>query len=177
MKALSLVLVVFVSAFLLIGCSDTRQDIISANNTDKIPVPFKGDWEGLTYMTSETGRLVTCNGNCTHIGLYDAVVTYDVTYNAPPPYTTGGAIENGAATMTAANGDKLYLGNLTGSWWFANNPPTLVGFTCNGDIVGGTGRFSSATGTLQGTGTQNFYMTEPTRPQEVWYNWTGSISY
>lgn len=177
MKALSLVLAVFVSAILLFGCSDTRQDIISANNTDKMPVPFKGDWEGLTYMTSETGRLVKCTGNCTHLGLYEADVTYSVTYNAPPPNTTGGGLENGSATMVAANGDKVYLGNLTGTWWFANYPPTLVGFTCSGNIVGGTGRFTGATGNFQGTGTQNFYMTEPTRPQEVWYNWTGSISY
>jgi hypothetical protein len=53
----------------------------------------------------------------------------------------------------------------------------MVGFTGNGVITGGTGRFEGATGSWTGTGTQNYYL-DPEQAQEIWYNWTeGTITY
>ena len=123
MKKVILVLVLFAIAFAFSACSDSTLTGVDQNQTANTPVPFKGKWEGLTYATSETGRLIDCQGNCTHLGLFEATVTYTVTYNAPPPYTTGGTIINGEAEMVAANGDKVYLGNLTGNWMFNGVDP------------------------------------------------------
>jgi hypothetical protein len=153
-----------------------NQDITSANQVDKIPKPFWGNWEGLTYMTSVFGRYVECQGNCTHLGLFTAVVNYEVTYN-DPNNPTGGSLVNGTAVMTAANGDIVNLAFSSGSWWFQAPVNPMVAFTCNLTVTGGTGRFEGATGTLEGSGTQNFYGPTSTQPQEVWFNWTGQIQY
>jgi hypothetical protein len=179
MKKVILVLALFAIAFAFSGCSDSSITGLEQPNqvTDKSPVPFKGKWEGMTYMTGVFTRLIECQGNCTHLGLFDAVVTYDVTYTDPEHPEYGGGIQNGVATMTAANGDKLYLENLTGTWGFISNVNPMVGFSCTCDINGGTGRFLNATGSFTGEGIQNFYPLNPLQPQEVWFNWNGTINY
>jgi hypothetical protein len=183
MKKVILVLALFAIAFTFSACSDSSlTGVDEQHQIAKMERPFKGNWEGMTYIISETGRLIDCQGNCTHLGLFEATVTYTVTYNAPPPYTTGGTIIDGEAEMIAANGDKVYLGNLTGNWMFNGlDPitgfPNSVYFDCVSDIVGGTGRFEGATGSFTGDGLQKFYATEPLRPQEISFTWSGTITY
>jgi hypothetical protein len=155
-----------------------NQDIMSAN-TDKVPVPFKGNWEGLTYTTGIYTRLIECQGNCTHLGLFTATVEYVLTYNDPnfpPDPFLGGGLASGSAEMIAANGDKLYLGNFVGIWDAELGQNPMVSFTFTADVIGGTGRFDGATGSLEGSGTQNLYE-NPLQPQEIWFSWTGLIMY
>jgi hypothetical protein len=52
----------------------------------------------------------------------------------------------------------------------------MVSFTFTADVIGGTGRFDGATGSLEGSGTQNLYE-NPLQPQEIWFSWTGLIMY
>lgn len=175
MKKLMFLLVLVAIGFMFSGCSDMNQDIMSSN-TDKVPVPFKGNWEGMAYVTGLYTRYITCQGNSTHLGLFNAEVNYVITYNDPQHPEYGGAIVSGSAEMIAANGDKVYLGNLTGTWGFVSNVNPMISFTINGDVAGGTGRFEDATGSLEGSGTQNYYP-DPYAAQELWFSWTGSITY
>ena len=57
--------------------------------------------------------------------------------------------QSGWRTLTAANGDELYLTH-TGTSMLSG--PGLVSFVAQMTIVGGTGRFAGATGGGQGTG-------------------------
>ncbi len=80
---------------------------------------------------------------------------------------------NGSVVMIAANGDKLYLSNVAGAWWFTG--PSSVEFSAGGNVNGGTGRFENATGSFSGTGGQVFYVENI--PQETWFSWTGTMNY
>jgi hypothetical protein len=64
--------------------------------------------------------------------------------------TTG--TQTGERTLTAANGDELYLSVVGTS---APAGPGLVSFVGNFTIEGGTGRFANATGTATGEGIAN----------------------
>ncbi len=181
MKKLICVLVVLTAAFWFSGCSDSNITGLEQNSQVKTQaVPFKGTWEGAATTPHPemypTPKEISCKGNCTHLGLFNADVNYMITYYDINNPLLGGYAIQGSAVMTAANGDKVYLGNLGGEWWF-RDPGTFstVEFTTVSDIVGGTGKFEGATGHFEGSGTQNFYFTN--QPQETWFSWSGNINY
>jgi hypothetical protein len=103
-------------------------------------VPFKGESsgfvttvgfdpvEGVVYVHG------TGTGNATHLGRFTATADVKI-------YTVAGFIM-GTWTYTAANGDKLFL---TGVGTGVDPTHGSGNFT----IVGGTGRFEGASGTLQ----------------------------
>jgi hypothetical protein len=178
MKTIILILALLTAALMINGCSDTGFITTTDNQmSDQKAVPFKGNWEGLAATVDPNvypvGKIVTCKGNSTHLGLFDAVVNYKITYNYPPPYTSGGSIIDGTAEMVSANGDKVFLDEMEGYWWFTSS--SSVEFNAGGVIAGGTGRFVNATGTWNGSGTQVFYLDN--RPQETFFDWDGSITY
>jgi len=183
MKRLMFLIVLAFIGFIFVGCSDMNQDIMSSGSTvDKIPKPFWGNWEGMTYQDtniSPTYRRIECQGNCLHMGLFTAEVTFYLTYNDPnypPNPLLGGSLTNGMATMTAANGDKVYA-TITGEWWVGSYTNPMIYLTGDGNITGGTGRFDGASGSWSGTGKQNYYG-PGMDPQEIWYTWeTGQILY
>jgi hypothetical protein len=76
--------------------------------------------------------------------------------------------QSGTRTLTAANGDVLYV---THTGVSAPAGPGLVGFVAQMTIVGGTGRFAGATGSAVGTGIANL----PTRTTTVTID--GSVRY
>jgi len=63
-----------------------------------------------------------------------------------------GAIDGGAFTWTTPAGDTV-VGTYAGS--FAPTSPTAVAFSSPGQITGGTGRFSGASGSIVFSGTGN----------------------
>jgi hypothetical protein len=87
-------------------------------------------------------------GNATHLGRF--TVTNATVVNLA---TATGA---GTLTLTAANGDRLVATTAGGEDQFT--PPNVSHVTVVATIVGGTGRFASATGTfiVEWTGTINF---------------------
>ena len=99
-------------------------------------VPFQGKQRGVMVQTGFSFPFVTVSlvgeGEASHVGRF--TMTWQVVVNVITGYATG------ATTLTAANGDMLFL-TLVG-------PPTTdptrgaAEFT----IVGGTGRFQGATG-------------------------------
>jgi hypothetical protein len=82
-------------------------------------------------------------GTCqlTHLGLTQFYGEQDINFAA--------GTQSGWRTLTAANGDKLYITH-TGRSMLVG--PGLVSFVAQMTIVGGTGRFVGATGGGQGTG-------------------------
>jgi hypothetical protein len=99
-------------------------------------VPFKGKQSGVMMQTGFSFPFVTTSvvgeGQATHVGRFTMI--WQVVVDVITGYATG------VATLTAANGDLLFL-TMVG-------PPTTdptrgaAEFT----IVGGTGRFQGATG-------------------------------
>lgn len=170
MKKLMFLLVLVAIGFMFSGCSDMNQDIMSAN-TDKIPVPLKGQADG----TVESGngypvpKSFEGTGNSSHTGNCFCEMDYFITYTDPEiPYY--GLVLNGNGILTAANGDKFFVENAEGSW-YVDVETYIVYFTLTGDINGGTGRFSDASGIIDYTGTQD-YVTSDTHVE-----WTGQIQY
>jgi hypothetical protein len=76
--------------------------------------------------------------------------------------------QTGSRTFTAANGDELYA-TVAGS--SAPIGPGLIGFSATFTFTGGTGRFTSASGTARGEGVANQMTQTSTVRLE------GSISY
>jgi hypothetical protein len=76
--------------------------------------------------------------------------------------------QKGTRTFTAANGDELHA---TVAGTSAPVGPGLIGFTATFTFTGGTGRFTSASGTAQGKGVAN----QMTQTSEVQID--GSVSY
>lgn len=178
MRALTIFVVILSAGFLFSGCQDMNQDITSAN-TDKVPVPYKGSFEGTAvYLNTNIYPFpieLTASGNATHIGKFTAIYYYDLTFDnfPPPPPPQGGTFINGYGNKIAANGDEIHATTLQGTWWFTS--ATEIQFTISGVIDGGTGRFINATGSFNGTGTQIFSV--PFAAQPTTCSWSGFILY
>lgn len=108
-------------------------------------VPFKGTDSGMVQVVGQppgTTEVITqdvSSGHGTHVGAYTLVgqETIDLTTLA---------ISNGLATLTAANGDQIFLA-YSGQAMPASTPGFLTS-TFTATITGGTGRFAGATGSL-----------------------------
>jgi hypothetical protein len=112
------------------------------------PSSIVGSWQGQgsATPTATAGVFnVTDNGVgvATHVGAF-VLVSSEV-----DSFLTGG-ISDGMCTLTTPSGDTIvatYGGSL------ALTGPTSIAFTSPGQIIGGTGRFQSATGTIVFKGT------------------------
>lgn len=111
--------------------------------------PFWGSFKGaVTFPLSDacldiTGvpfqTLSSVKGKMTHMGKTKLFTMHCATPD-------GGAALNGHATFKAANGDEVWA-----SYFAATiQPPPIIGQEITMVIEGGTGRFESATGNLQG---------------------------
>ena len=124
--------------------SATQATTQAQNGTD---LPFGG-----SFTISTTGTVncpPTCpptvltvhgtlNGTATHLGRFTAVSVEAVDLAA--------ATSTGTLTLTAANGDQLSAKTAGAEESFM--PPNISTVRIVAEIVGGTGRFSSATGSL-----------------------------
>jgi len=104
------------------------------------PFALNGNGVG-TFITDGAGNIiganVTASGTATHLGMWTAVGSVQFT---PDPNNPGRLLSSGAATITAANGDKLQF-VVNG----ALDPATGVD-TGPMQFVGGTGRFAGVSG-------------------------------
>ena len=113
-----------------------------------VATPFRGSCELTVTPLPSTPPIIrqTDAGTCrlSHLGraAFEGVLEIDL--------RTG--TQTGERTLTAANGDQLYLTVMGTS---APAGPGLVSFVATFTIEGGTGRFANATGTASGEGVAN----------------------
>lgn len=153
---------------ILSACSETPTTpllapgslIASADRTVKL-VPFKasqtqtpGDPSGIACPAGETPGLATAEGTGTHLGNFTSVVITCV--NGP-----AGVWSRVDGTFTAANGDQLEIEmdavNFARVIFF--DPSTGDFISAGGlNVVGGTGRFDGATGSMTFRSTGNVFL-------------------
>lgn len=172
MKTTLSILLLVTITFFLSGCKDMNSVVTSPESvqTDNmVNVPFKGTIEGTVATPVPTHKIFTGTGIASHLGTVEAVIDYWITYTTQ----YSGTISSGICTLTAANGDELYIDVVSGNWHvvFTTTPPTVL-FDVVGEIDGGTGRFASAEGSATGNGTQIYVANTPTV-----FEWEGTISY
>jgi hypothetical protein len=114
-------------------------------------LPLRGSFTAEDRSTFAPPNLLlqgTGEGTATHLGRFTAAIT-DVVNPAT-------ATSTGTFDLTAANGDQLFATTAGGEDQFT--PPNVSHVTVVATIVGGTGRFTSATGTftVERTATINF---------------------
>lgn len=143
-------LIVLLGVFMISCQKETvlaEEEINSAANSNRgnneNPVPFLGDYiTTAEFLQGPAVQRITGRGQATHLGQSMFVANATVNFSTLPPFAIAGT-----ATFTAANGDKFY------TQFRGTSTPTGNG-TSRGDIyhtiVGGTGRFQNATGTLTG---------------------------
>ena len=168
---------------MLMGCTDTGEDISTlapkpeeSPLLSKQPVPFSGSMNG--YVNP--GGSVSCDpgwqtvtleaeGEVLHCGqckLYSENCSQGTSQQ-------GGVVENGFGEIIAASGDTIYVA-YSGTFTFDTYPPTMGTFSLTGSVVGGSGRFEGATGSIDVSAVQH-YTVGP--PWQASLSWTGTIQY
>ena len=99
-------------------------------------LPFRGTLQATETVAGALHRLNGA-GEATHLGRFTLTSEFTVT---PPPASTA----SGTATWTAANGDKIFTS--TAGQAVITFPVAAIAETHT--IIGGTGRFADASGSL-----------------------------
>ncbi len=144
------------SATLIINSSFTHsriQSVPTKENQVKPSDPFKGK------MTLDLSNGVVGTGEASHIGRFEYVAQDD---RSKFPFITG------TVTITAANGDQLFL---THSGYAEDLGNGTLKVTLEHIITGGTGRFADASGSYLGISTVNL------KTQTATAAFKGTISY
>jgi len=127
-------------------------------------VPFHGDYVTTAeFFGGPAVQRITGYGQASHLGESMFVANAIVNFGVLPPFPF-----TGTATFTAANGDQFF------TQFRGLNTPTGPG-TSRGDIshtiIGGTGRFANATGTLTGIALVTVGSPTNTVSYEGWINY------
>jgi len=125
---------------------------------------------GTGVATSATRNSITATVSLEHLGKSMLVGTTSVTGTS----NCGGFVGRERDTITAANGDRIFVSGNGVSCPTSSNPPTFqdtVTFT----VTGGTGRFAQASGSGQVHTT--IVITSPTGDSTFTATITGTITY
>jgi hypothetical protein len=124
---------------IVLGSSETRVQAQAEKGTS---LPFSGSYSGGSHSTFQPPITLlldgTGNGTATHLGAF-TLVQVDVVDTTQSKST-------GTFTLTAANGDRLSAETSGGEVGFT--PPNISEVILSATIVGGTGRFTNASGTF-----------------------------
>jgi len=121
--------------------------------------PFVRDtFDGRCSIPSDWVTTIDLHGTAAHLGKVSAVASHctqiDI-FTTPNP----GVFQDGEMVITAASGDELWLAYSGGFLFTATTQPDVgvsdIMFS-RITVVGGTGRFEGATGSMTGTAVDNF---------------------
>lgn len=135
----------------------------AAGGTDR---PFTGSTIGSASFVPDSScplgfRSVTeTSGTASHLGL--------VSLSSSHCFALPNLLTQGQGTLVAANGDELYL-----TYAGTCNPPDFATCITDNVVVGGTGRFATATGEFQITAV----ITNTAPPRPVAMTWEGTLGY
>ncbi len=164
-------------AFTLAGCTgdasttaaSSAQAATLARGGVQVPTPrpFAGRCDLTVTPLPSVPPLLrqTDTGTCqlSHLGRtrYEGVLELDLVART----------QRGERTLTAANGDELYMSVVGTS---SPGGPGLVSFTATFTIVGGTGRFAKATGQGVANGTANLTTSKTAVALDGWVSYDAS---
>lgn len=122
------------------------------------PVPFKGNLDGSTVpRVNPALERFEASGHATHLGHYTLVAEADLNLiqiiGIDPVTLLPIATLPLSAVFTAANGDEVHV-DMVMTGLFHPVDLNFPSFTVVGTVIGGTGRFASASGSLTGSGGQ-----------------------
>lgn len=114
-------------------------------------------------------------GEATHLGRFSVLITFCID---PSELLDDGQLspgeslpyENGLGTLTAANGDRLFI-TIAGAVLPSDHPDFDFEFSDPFEIVGGTGRFDGATG----GGVTNSLVDFQSQPSRTEHDWSGTL--
>lgn len=170
-----LIALLVLASLAIVGCSDNNsQEPVSAQSNDSpLPLgkrtPMKIRLVGIGAPPDFSGRCapaptinLTSTGNGTQLGRFTDVQSHCVS----GPNTDGSFdFYNGESTITTANGDLLYS-TYSGKLWPVAGPVYRI--DGHDILVGGTGRFTNATGEQVVTGTTNLATGEAVLELDGW---------
>lgn len=137
-----------------------------ARGTDR---PLRGTESGITTGDLATGAASgDFSGHLSHLGKYTGHSNVTVTFTGPSSFTAAGT-----GTMSAANGDELFVAIR----WTGTFTATTVETTVVRTITGGTGRFADASGTLTVTLSSVYSISSTTLTSHDTGTSDGQISY
>ena len=117
-------------------------------------VPFKASYQGSANWTSQTTIALDGTGFATHMCLIGNEGTvYLINFDSTCPDGPYGVASINVETLTAANGDTLWIQSHDVA---CPTGPGLYHGTGHWTVTGGTGRFSSATGQGSYDGSADF---------------------
>jgi len=168
---------------MLVGCSDSGVVLLifTPNPGESIvlskhSVPFTGSMDGFV----SPGGSISCDPGWTNITteaegeiLHCGKTTMNAENCSHSTSQQGGVIENGFGTLTAANGDIIYIA-YSGTYVFDTFPPTMSTFSLTGIVIEGSGRFEGVTGSINAEAVQDF---SSGPPWQTSLTWTGTIEY
>lgn len=124
-----------------------------------IPFLDRSTFGGRCSIPSDWVTTIDSTGTAEHLGLVSVLASHCTRFDffSPPPGLS--VFDSGRMTVTAANGDELWI-NYSGSFLFYPGATPDVGLSIatfsSMTIVGGTGRFVDAAGSLTGSAVDNF---------------------
>jgi hypothetical protein len=133
-------------------------DVSQTSAQQGTDLPFRGTFTGQSRATFEPPDVLvitaTVTGTATHLGRFEA-------------HAGGRGPEDGTFNFTAANGDQLFTTTVAVPVEFI--PPNVSKVEIDATIVGGTGRFQRASGTLR------IHLTDVIDFASSTGSWSGSI--
>jgi len=129
-------LVVFSTILCFLTVIGTLPAVLAVNST-----PLKGSLSGTGVATSQTTNSITARIQLTHLGNSSLDGTTIVTGRSD----CGGFVGKEIDTITAPNGDKIFLSG-NGRSCPVSITPLVFNDTVTFSVTGGTGRFSNASG-------------------------------
>jgi membrane-bound metal-dependent hydrolase YbcI (DUF457 family) len=111
--------------------------LASVGGTDR---PLRGTELGTTTLNLATGAATAeFTGEVSHLGRFNGHSSVTVTFTGPSSFAAAGT-----GTLIAADGDELFF-DVT---WMGTFTATTIHTTVDRTIIGGTGRFAGASGTM-----------------------------
>lgn len=173
-KALGALLMAALAGSLLTGCSSDTATTTTSPSTAVTDHPFSATAAGEATDTTDTNKL------CPSAAAFTVITATGQTADGEKITITtqhcrvpeAGKATNGSGTITMANGDQILV--TYESDWVFDSATSKVNGTGPFKVVGGTGEFENATGTLAHTCVTSI---SDAQPWPVEFTFDGTLTY
>ena len=171
--ALGAVLVAALAGSLLTGCSSDTATTTTSTSAAVTDHPFSATAAGEALDTTDTNKICTAAATFTVITATGQTADGEkITMTTQHCRVSYGKALNGSGTMTMANGDQIFV--TYESDWAVDSATHKVKGTGPFTVVGGTGEFENASGTLAHTCLTSW---GGAQPWPVEFTFDGTLTY